>query len=43
MTEILMAGSAIKIHKWKRDLFILTAGIQDGFNIEVGMRIEKKT
>ena len=35
-------GVAIKMHRWKRDLFILTRGIRNGFNIDDKTRAEKQ-
>ena len=35
-------GVAIKMHRWKRDLFIFTRGIRNGFNIDVKTRAEKQ-
>lgn len=32
----------IQIPQWKRDFFILTGGIRDGFNIDEGMWADKK-
>ena len=35
-------GVVIKMHRWKRDLFIFTRGIRNGFNIDDKTRAEKQ-